>query len=61
MNERELRKLESRIRKNMRDIKSGETTPKESGIGTKMNILKKYDEALFEKIIVEYKEILTTK
>lgn len=61
MNERELRKLESRIRKNMRDITSGEITPKESGIGTKMNLLKKYDEALFGKIIVEYKEILTNQ
>lgn len=58
MNERHLIKLEKQIRGLMLKIKNGEAKPSETEIGKKMNLLKKHDEALFETLIVEYKEIL---
>jgi hypothetical protein len=59
MTERELIKLEATIRKKMDDIKKQRVTLKDSGIGGLMNTLKKVDEALYEKIMPEYKKVVT--
>jgi hypothetical protein len=61
MTERELRKLESTIRQKMLDIKEQRVKPKDSGIGFLLNSLKKVDEALYEKILPEYKKLLADK
>ena len=55
MTERELKKLEATIRTKMEDIKTQRVSLKDSGIGGLMNSLKKVDEALYEKILPEYK------
>lgn len=55
MTERELIKLEATIRKKMEDIRKQRVSLKDSGIGGMMNTLKKVDEALYEKIMPEYK------
>jgi len=55
MTERELRKLEGTIRKKMDDIRHQRVSLRDSGIGALMNSLKKVDEALYEKILPEYK------
>jgi hypothetical protein len=57
MTERELRKLEATIRSKMEDIKKQRVTLKDSGIGGLMVSLKKIDEALYEKILPEYKKM----
>ena len=59
MTERELRKLEATIRTKMEDIKKQRVTLKDSGIGGLMNSLKKIDEALYDKILPEYKKMAT--
>jgi hypothetical protein len=59
MTERELRKLESTIRNKMEEIKKQRVSLKDSGIGGLMNSLKKVDEALYEKILPEYKKMVT--
>jgi hypothetical protein len=59
MTERELRKLEGTIRTKMEDIKKQRVSLKDSGIGGLMNTLKKTDEALYEKIMPEYKKMAT--
>lgn len=61
MTERELIKLEITIRKKMEDIKAQRVSLKDSGIGGLMNTLKKVDEALYEKIMPEYKKMVTGK
>lgn len=58
MTERELIKLEGTIRQKMVDIKSQRVSVKDSGIGVLLNSLKKVDEALYEKILPEYKAVL---
>jgi hypothetical protein len=58
MTERELRKLEGTIRSKMKDIKEQKVSLKDSGIGGLMVALKKVDEALYEKIMPEYKEMV---
>jgi hypothetical protein len=58
MTERELRKLEGTIRTKMAEIKAQRVSLKDSGIGGLMNTLKKVDEALYEKIIPEYKKMV---
>lgn len=58
MTERELRKLEAVIRGKMEDIRKQKVTLKDSGLGGLMNTLKKVDEALYEKIMPEYKEMV---
>jgi hypothetical protein len=60
MNERELRKLEATIRTKMEDIKKQRVSLKDSGIGSMMNSLKKLDEAAYEKILPEYKQMATS-
>lgn len=57
MTERELLKLEGTIRAKMEDIKKQRVSLKDSGIGGLMNTLKKVDEALYEKILPEYKKM----
>ena len=57
MTERELMKLEATIRTKMEDIKRQRVSLKDSGIGGLMNSLKKVDEALYDKILPEYKRV----
>lgn len=42
----------------MEDIKAQRVSLKDSGIGGLMNTLKKVDEALYEKILPEYKKMV---
>jgi hypothetical protein len=58
MTDRELRKLEAMIRLKMEEIRQQRVTLKDSGIGGLMNTLKKVDEALYEKILPEYKKMV---
>jgi hypothetical protein len=57
MTERELIKLEATIRSKMEDIRKQRVSLKDSGIGGLMNSLKKVDQALYEKILPEYKRM----
>jgi len=50
--------VEKKIVSSMRKIKTKEVTPKESGIGKYFTRMKDLDEALYEKLIVRYKQIL---
>jgi hypothetical protein len=43
----------------MEDIKKQRVSLKDSGVGGLMNTLKKADEALYEKILPEYKNMVT--
>lgn len=61
MTERELIKLEATIRNKMADISKQRVSLKDSGIGSLMNMLKKADEALYEKILPEYKKMVADK
>ena len=58
MTERELIKLEATIRTKMEDVKTQRVSLKDSGLGGLMNTLKKVDEALYEKILPEYKKMV---
>ena len=58
MTERELIKLEGTIRTKMKDIIAQRVSLKDSGIGSLMNVLKKVDEALYDKIMPEYKDMV---
>ena len=58
MTERELIKLEGTIRKKMDDIRHQRVSLRDSAIGGLMNSLKKVDEALYEKILPEYKKMV---
>lgn len=58
--ERDLIRLEKEIRLKMMNIKSGKLLPKDSGIGKMINLMKSFDEPLYEKIMSEYKSILTS-
>lgn len=57
MTELELRKLEGTIRSKMEDVRKQRVKLKDSGLGGLMNTLKKVDEALYEKILPEYKKM----
>jgi hypothetical protein len=61
MTERDLIKLEASIRNKMEDIKRQRVSLKDSGIGGLMNMLKKADEALYEKILPEYKKMVAER
>jgi hypothetical protein len=61
MTERELIKLEATIRRKMEEIKTQRVSLKDSGIGGLMNTLKKVDEALYERIMPEYKKMVAEK
>ena len=58
MTERELITLEATIRNKMEEIKKQRVSLKDSGIGGLINSLRKVDEALYEKIMPEYKEMV---
>jgi hypothetical protein len=58
--ERDLIRLEKEIRVKMMNIKSGKLLPKDSGIGKMINLMKSFDEPLYEKIMTEYKSILAS-
>ncbi|MBX2941803.1 MAG: hypothetical protein KF860_05620 [Cyclobacteriaceae bacterium] len=59
MTERELIKLEGTIRRKMEEVKKQQVSLKDSGLGGLMNSLKKIDEALYEKILPDYKKMVT--
>jgi hypothetical protein len=61
MSEKDLRRLEANIRTKMEEIKKQRVSLKDSGIGSLMNMLKKADEALYEKILPEYKKMVAEK
>ena len=61
MTERELLKLEGTIRQKMADIKAQRVSAKDSGIGVMLNNLKKVDEALYDKILPEYKKLIAER
>jgi hypothetical protein len=58
MTDRELIKLEATIRTKMTEIKSQRVSLKDSGIGALMNMLKRADEASYEKMLPEYKKMV---
>ena len=57
--EKELLKLEREIRLKMVQIKNKTISPKDSGIGKLINLMKSFDEPLYDKIILDYKKILS--
>lgn len=57
--ERDLIRLEKEIKSRMVQIKNRKMTPSESGIGKLINMMKNFDQALYEKIMTDYKQILT--
>lgn len=59
--EKQLIKLESDIKSKMAKIKSGQLLPKDSGIGKLFNLLKTFDEPLYDKLLTEYKSILSAR
>ena len=58
-NERNLIKLERDIKTKMNLIKDGKLLPKDSGIGKMINLMKSLDEPLYDRIMIEYKNILS--
>lgn len=59
MTERDLRKLEATIRAKMEEIKQQRVSIKDSGIGGLMNALKKVDEASYERMMPDYKQMVS--
>jgi hypothetical protein len=57
--ERNLIKLEKDIKTKMDLIKIGKILPKDSGIGKMINLVKTLDEPLYDKLLTEYKKILS--
>ena len=58
--ERELIRLEKEIKLKMIAIEKKTLLPKDSGIGKLLNLLKAIDEPLFDKLMSDYKRILST-
>lgn len=58
MSERNLIRLEKEIKSKMIQIKNRKLTPAESGIGKLINMMKTFDEPLFDKLMNEYKKVL---
>jgi hypothetical protein len=56
--EKDLIRLEKEIKSKMVQIKNKKMTPAESGIGKLLNLMKSFDEPLFDKLMNEYKKIL---
>lgn len=50
--------VEKKIVSSMRKIRNKEITPKESGIGKMFTRMKDLDEALYEELIIRYKQTL---
>jgi len=57
--EKDIIRLEKEIRSKMMQIKSKKITPKDSGIGKLINLMKSFDEPLFDKIMDDYKKVLS--
>ena len=53
-----VKQIERNIRIKMRDIKDGTLKPKESRIGLQFTKLKSLDEASYENLLTQYKQIL---
>ncbi len=58
MREKDLIRLEARIRRLMTQIESGKVTPRDSGIAPALNMMKKLDEVLYQELLDKYKLIL---
>jgi hypothetical protein len=58
MTAREILKLEATIRTKMEDIKKQKVSLQDSGIGGLMNALKKVDQAAYEKMMPDYKQMV---
>ncbi len=56
--ESDIIKLEKEIRAKMMQIKNKSVTPKDSGIGKIINLMKSFDEPLYDKLMNEYKKVL---
>lgn len=56
--EKDIIRLEKEIKSKMVQIKNKKLTPAESGIGRLINLMKTFDEPLFDKLMSDYKEIL---
>lgn len=59
--EKDILKLEKEIKSKMISIKLGKVLPKDSGIGKLINLMKSFDEPLYDSLLKEYKEILSKK
>lgn len=57
--EKDIIKLEKEIIAKMMQIKSGKVLPKDSGIGRLINLMKAFDEPLYDKMMVNYKSVLS--
>lgn len=57
--ERDLIRLEKEIKSKMIQVKNKKVTPKDSGIARLINLMKTFDEALFERLISDYKKVLS--
>jgi hypothetical protein len=58
MVERNLRLLEKRIRKGIHMIDKGTATPKEAKLGLSLNLMKDFDEVLYEELMNKYKNVV---
>lgn len=58
MSLRLIKQIERNIKVKIKDIKEGNTTPKESKIGVQFNKLKQLDEPSYETLLQEYKKVL---
>jgi hypothetical protein len=56
--EKDLIRLEKEIKSKIIQIKNKKLTPAESGIGKLINMMKTFDEPLFDKLMNEYKKVL---
>ena len=56
-----IEELEKKIRGGMLAIRNKSMTPKEAGLGIFFTKLKSLDEALYEQLLNQYKELLKTK
>lgn len=56
--EKDIIRLEKEIKSKMVQIRNKKITPSESGIGKLINLMKSFDEPLFDKLMTEYKSIL---
>lgn len=53
-----IKQIEKNIKIKMKGIKEGTLTPKDSKIGIQFNRLKDLDQASYENLLQEYKQIL---
>ena len=59
-NEKNLIKLEKEIYQKIIQIKYGRILPKDSGIGKMINLMKTLDEPTYDKLLQEYKSVLSS-